>query len=656
MPQTAGSQRDGYYREVDGIRSLAVLLVVLFHLNIHGFGGGFVGVDVFFVISGYLITKIILEELSASGGRFDYSGFFIRRAKRIFPALYVTLMASFCLAALVVRPKDLEDFSGSILSALTGLSNVFFWLQSGYFDVGAGQKPALHTWSLSVEAQFYLIWPIVMVWLVHRFSRVGQLIGILAISSSSLALNFLITDTTSVAMLLGRYISEGFKNREATIFFLMPFRVFEFGLGAVLLWIKTPTEGRRWSSEIVVALGCALILYAGSQFNVGFVYPSYHALVPCLGAALLLCGAKSSRFIGGILRSRIAVGLGIISYSLYLVHWPVSVFYRYVYPDDWSTWEKLGVFGASVVIATGLYLFVEKPFRRISVRSLKAPNRIFWTSLATLLAVIVLPTAHAFTHNGWQWRYPVVVADLLSRTTKMANVHKIRAPGCEFSNFKDFDARACVYPEPGRINILLLGDSVASFIWVGLRQNLPENRYNILQLTPSNCRPGLGWGVDYCRQSNDFIFDFIARNDIDLTVIASLGPDHSNLRKTLAYLRSLNRQVLVIGQPFIFNGRLPDIVASVANTATTLVQIEAIARSGLVDTGEARRQIETIAKEEGAEYFDIQSKLCSAVDDISTCSFVIDGGLITADNNHLTPAAAIKIFRGLASTIEASHP
>jgi peptidoglycan/LPS O-acetylase OafA/YrhL len=216
--------------EVDGLRALAVVTVVLFHLNIPGFSGGFIGVDVFFVISGYLITKIIVEELSTSGGSFDYSGFFIRRAKRIFPALAVTLVISFYAAIFLLRAQDLENFSGSMLSAIMGLSNIFFWRQAGYFDVGADLKPALHTWSLSVEAQFYLIWPIIMVWLFRRFSRVGQLIGILAIGAASLALNVVITDTFSVAALLGKYLSDAFKNREATIFFLMPFRIFEFAL------------------------------------------------------------------------------------------------------------------------------------------------------------------------------------------------------------------------------------------------------------------------------------------------------------------------------------------------------------------------------------------------------------------------------------------
>jgi peptidoglycan/LPS O-acetylase OafA/YrhL len=645
-----------YYREVDGLRALAVVTVVLFHLNIPGFSGGFIGVDVFFVISGYLITKIIVEELSTSGGSFDYSGFFIRRAKRIFPALAVTLVISFYAAIFLLRAQDLENFSGSMLSAITGLSNIFFWRQAGYFDVGADLKPALHTWSLSVEAQFYLIWPIIMVWLFRSFSRVGQLIGILAIGAASLALNVIITDTSSVAALLGKYLSDAFKNREATIFFLMPFRIFEFALGAVALWIDTFSDRQGLSNEVSVALGCAMILYSATQFTVGLAYPSYHALLPCLGAVLVLWGAKSSRFVGEILRSPVPVSLGAISYSLYLVHWPAIVFYKYVHPGFWATLDKLAVFGLSLLLAAMLCWHVEKPLRLIKVSHLKARGQIFWASWASVLAVAVLPAVHAYTHNGWQWRYPVVVADLLSRTSELLKAHKIRSPGCEFTNFKDFDAPACVYPQPGKINILMLGDSVASYVWIGLSENLSKDRYNILQLTPSNCRPGLDWGVDYCRQSNRFIFEFLANHSIDLTILSSLGPDTGNLRKTLAYLKSVNRSALVIGQPFIFNGKLPDIVTAAAGTATTLAQIQKAARNSLVDTSEARRQIRSITMEEGAGYFDIQEQLCRVADDVSTCSFVIDNGLLTADNNHLTPAAAISIFKGLAERIATEYP
>jgi peptidoglycan/LPS O-acetylase OafA/YrhL len=656
MLQKGASRYVEYYSEVDGLRALAVTTVILFHLNIAGFTGGFVGVDVFFVISGYLITKLIVAELSRSDGTFDYSRFFFRRAKRIYPALLVTLFISFWIAVVVFNAQDLKRFSGSVISALSAVSNIFFWQHAGYFDVGNDLKPALHTWSLSVEFQFYLIWPFIVLWSFRSFSRFGQLICVLSIGAASFALNYVMIDTFNMATSLSKYLPNAFKDREATIFFLMPFRVFEFSIGASLLWLEACGRRFRWSHELCTVFGCAMILYAAIQFDVGLTYPSYHALVPCLGSALILMSARSARFAGAFFRNPVSVGLGAISYSLYLVHWPIIVFYKHVYPGHWTTSDKVAICGFSLLLAMALYWLVEKPFRSISVSSLKGRSYGFWAGPASVLAVVVMPAVYAYGDEGWQWRYPVVVADLFRQTGDSLKHHKIRSPGCEFTNFRDFDAPKCVYPQPGKINILLLGDSVASYVWIGLRDNLPEDRYNILQLTPSNCRPGINWGVDYCLQSNQFIFDFIAKNEIDLTILSSLGPDHSNLRKSLAYLASVNRRALVIGQPFVFNGRLVDIVAAAAGAATTQEHVQEAARNGLIDTGEARREIRRIAMEQRAGYFDIQEQLCKIADDLTTCNFVIDNGLITADNNHLTPSAAIKIFKGLAVKIMSEYP
>jgi hypothetical protein len=247
----------------------------------------------------------------------------------------------------------------------------------------------------------------------------------------------------------------------------------------------------------------------------------------------------------------------------------------------------------------------------------------------------------------------MIVADLLAGTSESLKALKVRAPGCSFTNFNDFNSAGCIQLDPGKFNILLMGDSVASYIWMGLSENLPKDRYNILQLTPSNCRPGYEWGVDYCLQSNKFAFDFIAKNQIDLTIFASLGPDLNNFRWTIKYMKQIDKPVLVVGQPFIFIGRLTDIITA-ARTASTEAEIQAAARKGLLaNTVDLRQSIQKIAIEEGARYFDIQEQLCRIVDDISTCSFVVGNSLITADNNHLTPAASIKIFKKLADNIRA---
>lgn len=220
-------------------------------------------------------------------GRVDYGLFFVRRAKRILPALAFSLFATFYIAVAIFRTEDFKYFSGSIVYAVTGLSNVFFWKQAGYFDIGADLNPALHTWSLSVETQFYLIWLFIIVFLFRNFSRIGSCIAILALGVGSIIANVIfIDDSFNVAAAFGKYLTEFFKNREASIFFLMPFRIFEFSIGAGVLWVDGYRERLKQGSEISIWAGFAMILYAATQFNVSLVYPSYHALLPCFGAGI----------------------------------------------------------------------------------------------------------------------------------------------------------------------------------------------------------------------------------------------------------------------------------------------------------------------------------------------------------------------------------
>ncbi|NOV31284.1 acyltransferase family protein [Methylomonas sp. ZR1] len=655
---TAGTQYSTYYKEIDGIRAIAVILVVLFHLEIAGFKGGFVGVDIFFVISGYLITGLLLDELYQSRVKnIDYGLFLIRRAKRIFPALAFTLFLSFFIAEISFRPDDFEHLGGSIFYALVGLSNILFWSQSGYFDKVAYLKPALHTWSLSVELQFYLIWPIIVLFLFRRVPRAHLTQAFFLISAFSVLLNIAyVNNLFEIQNKLGLYLSVSFSNVESSAFFLMPFRIFEFSLGAALLGVEHSQNRSDWVKEAAVFIGFLTIMYAATQHKDEHAYTCTFALLPCFGAALIIYGAKTSRLFGALLRHSLVSGLGLISYSVYLIHWPTIVFYKYIKPESWSLLDKVAVLILSIAIAALLYKFIEAPFRRIDFQSTSSGRRKFWSAVSLSLVIVGAPALHVYSHDGWRWRFPKNVSYLLSGTKDSLSTLKPRAPGCSFTNFKNFDQAECIQPVNGKVNILLMGDSVASYSWMGLNENLPRERFNLLQATPSNCRPGVNWGMDYCLQSNQFMFDFIEKNAIDLTIFASLGPDYNNFRETIRYMKAIGKPVLVVGQPFIFKEKLIDIVAREASEKSTEYEIQSIARDGLLsNTVDLRRAIQKIANEENVDYFDIQEQLCDVVDDLSTCSFIIGNSLITADNNHLTPAASTKIFKKLGGIIRAKY-
>lgn len=651
--------KNRYYKEIDGLRAIAVIVVFLFHLNIPGFSGGFIGVDVFFVISGYLITQLILQELAGSKElgqiEFDYVSFYIRRTKRLAPALIITLFLSACIAVTIFYPYDLQKFSSSVMYALLGLSNIFFWNEAGYFDISSEVKPTLHTWSLSVEAQFYLVWPLLVTFFYKHITQ-KRLIWIwIGLGCISLMLNlFFIEDIGNVAILSGRYISSAFKNREATIFFLTPFRMYEFIMGASIVWTERHVSTLPiWCDDILCFTGLCLIfntvlLHTSSSFSI------VYALLPCLGTALVLLSAKHSRYTGSILCNPLMVSIGLMSYSLYLIHWPAIVFYKYVKSSGLTYLDKIYIVLLSVVVAWLLYQFIEKPFRRIQLNIADKKRYQFLNIFIAGFVLVISPIVMAFVYNKSKFRSFQTTNELLAKTNEVLKTKKIRDAACSFNNLKDFNMEVCIQPDPKKVNILLLGDSVAEYIWIGLAENLPKSRYNILQFSPSGCRPGMNWGETFCLESNQYIFEYITKQPIDLVVFASLGPDFHNFRDTLKYMIKMNKRALVIGQPFIFSGRLTDIIS--ASKAKTEHDIQIAAIEGLVDTSNARQVIEKMAYEEGVKYFDIQKQLCRIVDKLSTCDFIIDNSLITADNNHLTPPASIAIFKKLAEEIVRDYP
>ena len=372
-----------YRPDIDGLRALAILSVVFFHLGIPRISGGFVGVDIFFVISGFLITRIIYDEF-ASTGSFSFGNFYIRRIRRLFPALVFTfalaLIAGFFLFAL----KFFDSFSRSLLSALFSVSNFYFWKTSDYFAPAAEFEPLLHTWSLSVEEQFYLLWPITLIFLVKRFQKPGVTIFLIAISLISLAMN------------------AAFKDHSELIFYLLPFRVFEFAIGALLVWlVNLQPSDKRWL-EALAAIGFALIAYSVVCFTKFTIFPYFNALIPCIGAALLIY-AGQAKYAGKILGNRSLVGIGLISYSLYLIHWPMIALYKYYKDIDSLTYPEMLVIGmASLIIAYLMYRFVEQPFRRVQKGDGK--NRKFLLNSLAIFVTVGILAIYVRVGEGLEWR------------------------------------------------------------------------------------------------------------------------------------------------------------------------------------------------------------------------------------------------------------
>lgn len=343
-----------YRPEVDGLRAVAVLAVIFFHAGIPGFWGGFVGVDVFFVISGYLITGILLRELAS--GTFSIVGFYERRVRRILPALFLVLLACIPLGWFLMDPYAFERLGQGLVAVTAFVSNILFWKTTNYFTTTV-ENPLLHTWSLGVEEQFYIFFPLFL-WCVWRYARAWLWLAIALGAAGSLAMS-------QWGVQSGRAIAA---------FYLSPTRAFELLLGALVALAayrdRIPKLGAVHSS-ILAWSGLGAIVWAIVAFNRGTPFPGWHALIPSVGAAAILAFVRADDLLGRLLSWRVMVGIGLVSYSAYLWHQPVFAF---VHIAGWTPGlaAKLGLVALSLALAWLSWRYVERPFRNRAGMSRRA--------------------------------------------------------------------------------------------------------------------------------------------------------------------------------------------------------------------------------------------------------------------------------------------
>jgi peptidoglycan/LPS O-acetylase OafA/YrhL len=352
-----------YRREIDGLRALAVLPVILFHAGFQTFSGGFVGVDIFFVISGYLITSIIIAELEA--GTFTVINFYERRARRILPALFVVMFACLPFAWFWLLPGDMKEFSQSLIAVTAFVSNILFWKTIGYFDAATELRPLLHTWSLAVEEQYYLLFPPFLM-LAWRFGKNTVLAVLIVVTITSFAL-----------------AQWGSVNKPAPGFYLLPTRGWELLVGAfIAIYFSKeiqPFQGKT-INQVGGAAGLLLIGYAIFYFDKQTPFPGMYALVPTVGAALIILFATPQTWVGKLLASNIFVGVGLISYSAYLWHQPLLAFARHKIPGEPSIWLMGTLSASAILLAFVSWKYVETPFRnkrRFSQRQIFAYGAAF---------------------------------------------------------------------------------------------------------------------------------------------------------------------------------------------------------------------------------------------------------------------------------------
>ena len=361
-----------YRAEIDGLRAFAVIPVILFHAGFESFTGGFVGVDIFFVISGYLITSLLIKDINEN--QFSYADFYERRARRILPALFIVTAVTIPLAWGILIPRDLKDFFQSVIAVGTFSSNILFWQEAGYFGTSSELKPLLHTWSLAVEEQFYLLFPVFLTF-AWRYGKNKVFWSICAIAGIS----FLISENWS-------------RHNSTANFYLIISRAWELLAGSIAAFIVLKHGVRK--NDFFAFSGLGLIIFSIFYYDESTPFPGIYALLPVIGSVLLILYAQQDTYIAKLLSIKVLVGIGLISYSAYLWHQPIIALTKYKLGTELSLDVKIYTLIATFILTLITYYLVEKPTRKKDFLSRKKFLCISATALTTLAAFGVLSASN----------------------------------------------------------------------------------------------------------------------------------------------------------------------------------------------------------------------------------------------------------------------
>jgi len=629
--------RRNYREDIDWLRAVAVLSVVAFHFETPGVFGGFVGVDIFFVISGYLITGIIQSEVES--GTFSFARFYERRVRRLLPALYVMVALTAVPSFHFLLTSERLEFFRSVAAVVTFTSNFFFWLQSGYFDHAAVEKPLLHTWSLAVEEQFYLVLP-VLLWALLRLARGRRLalplaLGALGLASFALSIWLMRTD------------------RSANAFFMSPPRAWEFLIGGLVATPGLPFLRNPLAQKIARAIALVLIAIPALSLRPGPGFPGLNALAPCIGAALYIWSGIG---VAAPARARFSFAhivrfFGQISYSLYLWHWPLFAFARFTKASlVLDPAEKLALFALTVLVSWLSWRFVEQPFRERKW----APTRRSAFATAALASIGLL----AGGGGGILLSRTTSEADRVALQLEAYDLYDIEAlyrHGRCFAPAGGVFDDGCIGFAPGKTNVMLWGDSFAAHYVHGLGKATDPGQVHIMQATQPACMPtfnAAAQGVSSCRSFAGQMDSFFDSGRPDLVILSADWLENSrpprfdgmiaDLRQTISRLTAKGIAVVLLGPAVQFRSRLPSMLMRVH-----LRQVDPRPDDFMLpDIFPLDRSMKA-ALPEGAKFSYIS--MLDAVCPARQCPITVDGGVPLAwDHAHLTAEGSVYVMERVA--------
>lgn len=618
-----------YRPDIDGLRAIAVLAVALYHFGIGPFSGGFVGVDIFFVISGYLITSIVSTEIKS--GRFSFCNFYKRRVLRLLPPYAVVAFSSLIVGYFILLPTEYFFLSKQILYSSIGLANFLFLSRSGgYFDSSTDLMPMLHMWSLSVEEQFYILWPIILIISISigRKSAKSAIVLLLSISALSLAASVITVQTS-----------------QPVAFYMLHTRAWELAMGGLISF--APPIANRAVSEVGRLAGLALIAFA-VLYTDPSKFPGWGALAPAAGASLIIWPVATSTVGGRLLACQPIVALGLISYSLYLWHWPVAVFARHAtLTESFDRNTGIGLFCLSVILAAVTYRFVETPFRRR--RGLGA-HAVF-VGAGTAIAALSVASVIVVGLSGIPGRLDPAVVSLADGTSDHSRNRRQCHRG-EESTMPILES--CVFGDDIAPTLAMWADSHGMELADAIGESLQGKGASLLSLTYSACPASMGFfrpDRPNCKAFNEEALRFLVQDSsihrVFITAFYShfeqYGADnfYAGLRDAVGGLSASGKRVTILGPAPTPGYRVPSRAAKVRLIANQPLRMPADDYRRLNER--ALREIASLTELPNVDFVSVGANFCNE----NYCNLTDGQRSYYFDDHHLSMHGARIVARSL---------
>ena len=593
MPQLHPSYRP----DIDGLRAIAVLLVVIHHAFPQILPSGFIGVDLFFVISGFLISTIIFQNLE--NGTFSFPDFYVRRVKRIFPALILVLLACLVYGWFSLLPADYKQLGKHTLSGAAFVSNFAFWYESGYFDGDSKLKPLLHLWSLGIEEQYYIFWPLIA-WLAWK-KKVNLLKLCLVLLVVSLVANLVIVRSNPVAA-----------------FFSPASRFWELLIGSVLAHVKLHRQGAidEMRNNQSAWLGLSLLVISVVFIHPERRFPGFWALLPTLSAYLIIFAGPQAWLNRVVLSNRLLVWIGLISFPLYLWHWPLLVFAKQSSSQEPSVQLLLLVVTSSIALAWLTYRLIERP-----IRFGKRGGGRKTLLLLLLMIIIGYLGFNIYKRDGLSFRIPTALQKIASFTNDYAIDSNF---ACLIQNSdKDIENPRQCFHNTGNKNksILLWGDSYAWAMYAGINK-MASSEANVYLMAKAGCPPILDVDrttVNFCKPQNVRVINAIENEKYDQVVLIARW-DHwtyqsdtymAKMAKTIDQLKLMGvKQIYVVGPPPLWHPGLQDVLVIHALRDKVDHRLANRLSEGVTTSPALDQQLQQLSQDKGISYISLLKKLC----------------------------------------------